>query len=54
LIVRDKAGLDIFRIDDGRLENLDDLPPPDMLAQETIEHLEALASFRDAATGLQR
>ena len=34
--------------------NLDDLPPPDVLQQEIIEHLEAaLASFRDVAVGLR-
>ena len=55
LIARDKASLDIFWMKDDSLENLDDLPPPDVLAQEIIEHLEAaLASFRDVAAGLQR
>jgi type I restriction enzyme M protein len=55
LIGRDKASLDIFWMKDDSLENLDDLPPPDVLAQEIIEHLEAaLASFRDVAAGLQR
>lgn len=55
LIVRDKASLDIFWLKDDSLENLDDLPPPDVLQQEIIEHLEAaLASFRDVAAELQR
>lgn len=55
LIARDKASLDIFWLKDDSLDNLDDLPPPDVLAQEIIEHLEAaLASFRDVAAGLQR
>ena len=32
-----------------------DLPPPEVLQQEIIDHLEAaLASFRDVATALQR
>ena len=53
LIARDKASLDIFGLKDDDLENLDDLPPPDVLQQEIIEHLEAaLASFRDVAAGL--
>lgn len=53
LIVRDKASLDIFWLKDDSLDNLDDLPPPDVLQQEIIEHLEAaLASFRDVAVGL--
>jgi type I restriction enzyme M protein len=53
LIARDKASLDIFWLKDDSLDNIDDLPSPDVLAQEIIEHLEAaLASFRDVAEGL--
>lgn len=53
LIARDKASLDIFWLKDDSLDNLDDLPPPDVLQQEIIEHLEAaLAAFRDVAVGL--
>jgi type I restriction enzyme M protein len=38
---------------DGSLDNLDDLPAPDVLAQEIVEHLEAaLASFREVAAAL--
>ena len=55
LIARDKASLDIFWLKDDDLENLDDLPAPDVLQQEIIEHLEAaLSSFRDVAAGLAR
>ena len=55
LIARDKASLDIFWLKDDSLENLDDLPPPEVLQQEIIEHLEAaLAAFRDVAAGLSR
>ncbi len=54
LIARDKASLDIFWLKEDSLDNLDDLPPPDVLQQEIIEHLEAaLASFRDVAVGLR-
>ncbi len=54
LIARDKASLDIFWLKDDSLDNLDDLPPPDVLQQEIIDHLEAaLASFRDVAAGLR-
>lgn len=54
LIARDKANLDILWLKDNSLDNLDDLPPPEVLQQEIIEHLEAaLASFRDVAIGLQ-
>jgi type I restriction enzyme M protein len=55
LIARDKASLDIFWLKDDSLDNLDDLPSPDVLAQEIIDHLEAaLASFRDVAAGLPK
>jgi type I restriction enzyme M protein len=55
LIARDKASLDIFWLKDESLDNLDDLPPPDVLQQEIIEHLEAaLAAFRDVAAGLPK
>lgn len=53
LIARDKASLDIFWLKDDSSDNLDDLPPPDVLQHEIVEHLEAaLASFRDVAYGL--
>jgi type I restriction enzyme M protein len=55
LMARDKASLDIFWLKDESLENLDALPPPDVLQQEIIDHLEAaLASFREVAAGLQQ
>lgn len=41
LMARDKASLDIFWLKDDSLDNLDDLPPPDVLQQEIIDHLEA-------------
>ena len=53
LVARDKASLDIFWLKDDSLDNLDDLPPPDVLQQEIIEHLEAaLMAFREVAAGL--
>jgi len=55
LMARDKASLDIFWLKDESLANLDGLPPPDVLQQEIIDHLEAaLASFRDVAAALPR
>lgn len=55
LMARDKASLDIFWLKDESLDNLDDLPTPDVLQQEIIEHLEAaLAAFRDVAEGLPK
>lgn len=53
LIARDKASLDLFWLKDDTLDNLDDLPPPDVLQLEIIDHLEAaLIAFRDVAAGL--
>jgi type I restriction enzyme M protein len=53
LIARDKASLDVFWLKDDSLENLENLPTPDVLQQEIIDHLEAaLAAFRDVAAGL--
>lgn len=53
VIARDKASLDIFWLKDDSLENLEDLPPPDVLQQEIIEHLEAaLSAFRHVAESL--
>jgi type I restriction enzyme M protein len=55
LMARDKASLDIFWLKDDSLDNLDDLPPPDVLQQEIIDHLEAaLMAFRDVAAGLPK
>lgn len=55
IIARDKANLDIFWLKDDSLDNLDDLPSPDILQQEIIEHLEAALAFsRNVAAGLQR
>jgi len=55
LMARDKASLDIFWLKDESLDNLDDLPPPDVLQLEIIEHLEAaLLAFRDVSLSLPR
>ena len=53
LVARDKASLDIFWLKDDSLDNLNELPPPDVLQHEIIEHLEsALAAFRIIANSL--
>ena len=53
LINRDKASLDIFWLRDESLENSDNLPDPDVLAQEIVEDLEAaLEQFREIASDL--
>lgn len=46
LMKRDKVNLDIFWLRDKSLEDSDDLPPPDVLAQEIAEDLQtALEQF---------
>ncbi|MDF7807287.1 class I SAM-dependent DNA methyltransferase [Pontiellaceae bacterium B12219] len=51
---RDKTSLDIFWLKDQSLTDLDNLPDPDVLANEIVENLEAgLASFRDVAGVLE-
>jgi type I restriction enzyme M protein len=47
LIARDKASLDIFWLKDESLADSDNLPPPDVIAQEIVDDLEAaLEQFR--------
>ena len=53
LINRDKASLDIFWLRDESLEESDNLPDSDVLAQEIVEDLEAaLEQFREIAADL--
>ena len=48
IIKRDKTNLDIFWIKDKSLTDLENLPDPDILANEIIENIEAgLNSFRE-------
>ena len=55
IAARDKTSLDIFWLKDNSLTDLDNLPDPDVLAQEIIDHLDAaLNAFRDVADGLPR
>jgi len=47
LIARDKASLDIFWLKDESLADSDNLPPPEVIALEIVEDLEAaLEQFR--------
>lgn len=47
LIARDKASLDIFWLRDETLADSDNLPAPEVIAQEIVEDLEAaLEQFR--------
>ncbi len=48
IVARDKTNLDIFWLKDKSLADLDNLPDPDILANEIIENMEAsLASFKE-------
>ena len=50
IINRDKTSLDIFWLRDKSLADLDNLPDPDVLANDIIENLEAaVASFKEIA-----
>jgi type I restriction enzyme M protein len=48
IVARDKTNLDIFWLKDKSLADLDNLPDPDILANEIIENMEAsLVSFKE-------
>jgi type I restriction enzyme M protein len=54
LVARDKVNLDIFWLKDDTLDDPDLLPPPDEIAAEIVENLEAaLERFRKVALSLQ-
>lgn len=51
---RDKVNLDIFWLKDKSLEDSDDLPDPDVIAQEIADDLQtALDQFSSIANGLK-
>ena len=53
IIARDKTSLDIFWLKDKSLADLDNLPEPDVLAEEIIDNMEAgLNSFREVLSAL--
>ncbi len=53
LIARDKVNLDLFWLRDKSLTDLDNLPPPEVIAAEIIEELEAaLEAFRNVEAQL--
>jgi type I restriction enzyme M protein len=55
IIARDKTNLDIFWLKDKSLADLDNLPDPDILANEIIENIEAgLESFREIVGELEK
>ncbi|WP_052133128.1 hypothetical protein [Kocuria rosea] len=54
LVTRDKANLDLTWLRDESLEDLENLPSPDVLAREIVEDLTAaLAEFEAVATALE-
>jgi type I restriction enzyme M protein len=55
LLQRDKVSLDITWLRDESLEDVDNLPPPEVIAQEIVEDLEAaLAEFAAIADSLAK
>jgi type I restriction enzyme M protein len=53
LLQRDKVSLDLVWLRDESLEDMENLPPPDVIAQEIVEDLEAaLAEFAAVAGSL--
>ena len=55
LIQRDKLNLDIFWLKDDSLQDIDSLPPPDVLAAEIVENLQAaLEQFTAVAEELDK
>jgi len=53
LLQRDKVSLDLVWLRDESLEDMDNLPPPDVIAREIVEDLEAaLAEFAAVAEAL--
>ena len=53
LLKRDKLNLDIFWLKDDSLEDVDNLPPPDEIAAEIVENLQAaLEAFQSVADEL--
>ena len=54
ITARDKANLDVTWLRDESLEDLDNLPAPDVLAREIVEDLSAaLAEFEAVAAALE-
>jgi type I restriction enzyme M protein len=54
LVARDKANLDITWLRDESLENLDNLPAPEVIAREIVEDLTAaLVEFEAVAAALE-
>jgi len=53
LLKREKLNLDIFWLKDESLDDVDSLPPPDEIAAEIVENLQAaLEAFQSVADEL--
>ena len=53
-LLRDKTNLDIFWLKDDSLEDVDALPPPDIIASEIVENLRvAMEQFTEVAEELE-
>lgn len=53
ILARDKTSLDIFWLKDASLADMDNLPDPDVLAEEIIENIEAsLINFKNVLAAL--
>jgi type I restriction enzyme M protein len=53
IVARDKTSLDLFWLKDKNLADLDNLPEPEVLAEEIVQNIAAaLNSFREVASGL--
>lgn len=54
MLARDKTNLDIFWLRDDSLEDIDNLPPPDVIAEEIVDNLQAaLEAFQTVRDELQ-
>ncbi len=51
LLQRDKASLDVFWLKDASMTDLENLPEPDVLADEIIENLRSALSSFEAVVG---
>ena len=55
LVARDKANLDITWLKDASLDDLDNLPAPEVIAREIVDDLTAaLAEFEAVALALEK
>ncbi len=51
LLQRDKASLDVFWLKDASMTDLENLPEPDVLAEEIMEHLRSAMNSFDSVKG---